>query len=133
MLSYSLLPAEQVFLPHFLMTSVVCSSVSKEHEDEKENFVLFVCLYTRQLCHKVLYPAHATLLHQSVYFSLQTSHCILQVSAHREEVVERVVTAGGVKDAGVLAARHGEEALEALQGWGQGRQVGLGWLQWSMG
>ena len=54
------------------------------------------------------------------------------MSDNREEVVERVVTAGGVKDAGVLAARHGEEALEALQGWGQGRQVGLGWLYWSM-
>ena len=60
------------------------------------------------------------------------SHCILQVSDHREEVVERVVTAGGVKDAGLLAARHGEEALEAVQGWGQGRQVGLGWLEGSM-
>lgn len=46
-----------------------------------------------------------------------------QVRDHREEVVERVVTAGGVKDAGLLAARHGEEALEALQGWGQGGQV----------
>ena len=49
------------------------------------------------------------------------------MSDHREEVMERVVRAGGVKEAGILAARHGEEAWEALKGWGQGRQVGMCW------